>query len=214
MICGSHVHMLRDLLHQGGSSLFMHSKEYPVVEFKRENAIELFESYVSARGIKVIRAGDLRELADRAYGIVGGHPFYLISLAEAWNFKTKEKIEKTFERELKSPIGSLHVYEDYVLSEDLKEATGGPILRTILQILASSRNQNDKAAVPLTLTEIANSLNRPSPQLEPYLAELVRFDLVTKNEKDKTYLIRDRVLEQYLRMEAEELNNKKIVLPK
>ncbi|MHB8565742.1 MAG: AAA family ATPase [Nitrososphaerales archaeon] len=207
VICGSHVHMLRDLLHKGGSSLFMHSKEYPVVELKRENAVELFERYVLARGIK---EKDLRALAEQAYLIVGGHPFYLMSLAEAWNEKVKEKIEQTFERELRSPIGSLRLYEDYVLSEDLKEAAGGPMLRTILQILASGRND---ASVPLTMTNIANLLNKPAPQLEPYLTELLKFDLVIKNEEDKTYVIRDKVLEQYLKIEADELN-KKIFLPK
>ena len=213
VICGSRVHMLRELLEGGGSPLFMHSKEYPVNGLKYENAIQLFESYAIARGIKEDRTGELRELAEQAYRFVGGNPFYLMTLAEAWNEKTKERIEETFDRELHYPTGSLRVYEDYVLSEDLKEATGGPILRTIMQILASSRNQHNDETAPLTLTDVANFLGKPSQQIEPYITELMKFDLVIKDERNKTYVIRDKVLERYLRMEAKELDNKKIILP-
>jgi hypothetical protein len=55
-------------------------------------------------------------------------------------------------------------------------------------------------------------LNWPAPQIEPYIAELLKFDLVIK--KDKTCMIRDKILEHYLQIEADELNNRKIVLPK
>ena len=212
LICGSHVHTLKEFLYRGDSSVFMHFKEYSVHELKYENALKLFESYALARGIKERRGEkEIRALAEEAYKIVGGHPFYLMSLAEAWDEKRKEKIEETFERELRSPIGSLRLYEEYVLSEDLGEAQGGPALRTILQFLASSR-RNNASTVPLSGTEIANLLNRPFQQIESYLTELTKFDVITKNEKDKKYAIRDKVLEQYLRMETEELD-KKIVLP-
>lgn len=202
LICGSRVHMLREFLHKGDSPIFLHFKEYPVRELNREHAVKLFESYASSRGFK---GNELKTLGEEAYKIVGGHPFYLMSLAEAWDGKKKEKIEETYEREIRSPMGSLRLYEEYVLSEDLREAQGGPILRTILQLMASNKNGL------LGGTEVADLLNRPLQHIEPYLDTLTKFDLVIKRGEDKKYAIRDKVLEQYLRLEMEELD-KKIVL--
>lgn len=211
VVCGSQVHMIRKILQEGDSSLFMHSKEYLVGELDHKYALDLFESYASARGIKERKQGELREIAKQAYKIVGGHPFYLMQLAESWNEKTGEKIEQTFERELRSPIGSLHAYQEHVLAEDLKDAQGGPILRTILQIIASRRNPSNDEPMPSTLTDIAKPLRKRIQELEPYLGELAKFALVTKDEKNSTYVIRDKVLDQYLKMEAQELG-KKIIL--
>lgn len=213
VICGSQVNTIKKLLEQGDSSLFLHSKEYQVGELDHDSALELFESYARARGVMGReKLGRLRVLAQQAFDIVGGHPFYLMLLAEAWNEKTGEAIKDTFERELEAPTGSIHVYEEHVLTEDLKDAQGGPMLRTILQIIAGRRDPLSDEPIPSTLTDVAKPLRkRRIQELEPYLGELEKFGLVNKNESDHTYLIRDKVLDQYLKIEAQQLN-KKIVL--
>ncbi|MHB1908589.1 MAG: AAA family ATPase [Nitrososphaerales archaeon] len=204
VICGSRVHMLKEFLHEGRSSVFMHFKEYPIDELKQPDAIKLFRGYIKARGLELDKDETTR-LAEEAFTLAGGHPFYLMSLADS--FKEKENISDTLRRELKYSNGTIGPYEEYVLAEDIEQAQGGPILKTILQFLATSRDQHGEL-IPSTGTEIANLLSRPLQQIEPYLKELVRYDLIVKNDANKSYKIRDTVLEQYLRLETEELDKK------
>lgn len=209
LICGSRVHLLREFLHSGESSVFMHFKEYPINELKQPDAVRLFADYLQERSGTSKNAADskeIKELAEEAFKIVGGHAFYLMALADSWNIKNKERLEDTFARELRDPNGALRLYEEYALSEDLQEAEGGPVLRTILQFLASHRDKNDHSLIPSTGTQVANFLNRPLQQIRSYLDELARYDLILKNEQDKTYTIRDKVLESYLEQEVDELD--------
>jgi AAA+ ATPase superfamily predicted ATPase len=212
LICGSRVSMLREFLHSGNSSVFMHFKEYTIHELRHFDAVKLFEDYFRAREEEsdILDAEEIRKLADDTFRLVGGHPFYIMALAEAWNPKKKENIEETYLRELTDPNGVLRLYQEYILSEDLGEATGGPVLRSILQFLASHRDPNN-VVTPATGTEIANFLSRPLQQIKSYLEELSRYDLILKNDQDKTYAIRDKVLERYFMLEVDELD-KKIVI--
>ncbi len=191
VICGSRVHMLKTFLQQGKSPLFMHFKEFLVGEMKEEYALLLFKKYSSGKGIASSLIG---KGAKDAFDIVGGHPFYLMSLAESWD--GKRKMDDLYRESLSSPTGTLRLYVEYVLAEDIGEAQGGPLLKTILRLLARKG--------PMSIGEIAHALEKPATYMVPYINELLKFDLLGKQE-DKTYRIRDRVVLDYLKMESEDL---------
>lgn len=193
VICGSRVHMLKTFLQQGKSPLFMHFKEFLVGEMKEEYALLLFKKYSSGKGIASTLIG---KGAKDAFDIVNGHPFYLMSLAESWNGKRKKMVD-LYRESLSSSTGTLRLYVEYVLAEDIGEAQGGPLLRTILRLLARKD--------PMSIGEIANALEKPATYMVPYINELLKFDLLVKQE-DRRYRIRDRVVLDYLKIESEELS--------
>jgi AAA+ ATPase superfamily predicted ATPase len=192
VICGSRVHMLKTFLQKGKSPLFMHFKEFLVGEMKEGYALLLFKKYSAGKGIVSSLVG---KGAKDAFDIVGGHPFYLMSLAESWD--GKRKMYDLYRESLSSPTGTLRLYVEYVLAEDIGEAQGGPLLRTILRLLASKG--------PMSIGVIANALQKPATYMVPYINELLKFDLLVKQE-DKTYRIRDRVVLDYLKIESEDLS--------
>lgn len=190
VICGSRVHMLRTFLEKGKSPLFMHFKEFHVGEMKEEYALLLFKKYASEKGIGI---GVIGKGSRDAFNVVDGHPFYLMSLAEDWD--GKRNLHDVYRESLSSSTGRLRLYVEYVLAEDIGEAQGGPLLRTILRLLAG------KGA--MSIGEIANALKKPATYMVPYINELLKFDLLIK--QDKMYRIRDRVVQDYLKTESEEL---------
>lgn len=192
VICGSRVHMLRTFLEKGKSPLFMHFKEIAVGEMNEEYALLLFKKYASGKGVDSALTS---RGAKEAFDIVGGHPFYLMSLAEDWD--GKKNMPDLYGQSLALSTGRLRLYVEYVLAEDIGEAQGGPLLRTILRLLARKG--------PMSIGEIANALGKPATYMVPYINELLKFDLLIKRE-DKRYRIRDRVVQDYLRMESEELS--------
>jgi AAA+ ATPase superfamily predicted ATPase len=190
VICGSRVHMLRTFLEKGKSPLFMHFKEFLVGEMKEEYALLLFKKYASGKGIDT---GVISKGSKEAFNIVDGHPFYLMSLAEDWD--GERNLHDVYSESLSSSTGRLRLYVEYVLAEDIGEAQGGPLLRTILRLLASRG--------AMSIGEIANALEKPATYMVPYINELLKFDLLIK--QDKMYKIRDRVVQDFLKTESEEL---------
>ena len=189
IISGSRVHMLTEILSNGNSPLFTHFEKMIIHGMDEKFSIELFTKYLKAKKIKVEKG-----IPENAYEIVGGIPFYLMALAEAW--MPDENIKDTFYEILTNPLGSLKNYVDYVLSEDLGSITGGPILKTILRALATS----DEG---LTYSEISHKIDVPMTKLPFYMSNLRNSDLIEQVEKK--FIVRDKIVREYLKIEAKEL---------
>jgi len=190
IISGSRVHMLNEILNSGKSPLFTHFEKMSIQGMDEKFSIELFTKYLKAKKVNVEK-----DIAKKAFEIVGGIPFYLMALAEAW--KPNEDIKDTFYHSLTNSLGTLKNYVDYVLAEDLGNITGGPILRTILRVLAKSDDG-------LSYSEISHKINVPMTKLPFYMGNLENSDLI--EQVDKKFKIRDKIVREYLKIEAEELD--------
>ena len=188
IISGSRVHMYAEMLDDGASPMFMHFEKLTVCEMDEKYSVELFTKYLNAKGITIDE-----KTAKDAYRIVGGIPFYLMALAEAYN--QKETLQDTYVRILTEPVGSLKNYVDYVLLEDLGNVHGGPALQTILKTLAVSNG--------LTVTEINKKTEIRHTTLPYYMNSLKNSDLVI--QKNKKYMIRDKIVKDYLIFEVNNL---------
>lgn len=186
VVCGSHVHMLRSILSDGKSPLFQHFIEIPIGQMDEKNSMALFNEYLIARGL-----GKDDKVAKDAFDLVGGQPYYLMALAEAW--EPKKKMSDVFLNSLISSIGSLRLYAEYVLAEDVAAAQGGPMLKAILRVLAG-------ADTDLGYTKIAKILKAQAHEIVPYVNELIKNDLVVKTKTG--YGIRDKIIHEYLRLNS------------
>lgn len=187
IVCGSHVHLLRSLLSSGKSALFQHFTDLCVGDMDRKNSVLLFNEYLTAKGLK---AND--KAASEAFDLVGGQPYYLMAMAEAW--QPGKNMHGVFQTLLASSVGSLGLYVQYVLAEDIATAQGGPMLKSILEKLATS----DKG---LSYSEIAKALGIRTQFVVPYVNELVKTDLIVK--EGALYSIRDKIIKEYLRLGLE-----------
>lgn len=156
----------------------------------------LFKRHVRSRGMGCARASGgpsvaaVARAAAAAYGLVGGHPYYLLALAEAWD--GREDVQSTYGRSLEPPLGLLHMYCEYALSEDLDSAVKGPLSRAILEAAAAA---GDGGGIP-TYSAMAKALSYRIERLPRYVRPLVDADLLD----DKSgFAVRDRVLRDYLR---------------
>ncbi|MEM4378989.1 MAG: ATP-binding protein [Candidatus Nitrosotenuis sp.] len=186
VICGSHVHMLRSILSDSNSPMFQHFVEIPINEMNEQNSIILFNEYLLGRGFS-----KNNKIAKEAFDLVGGQPYYLMAMAEMW--EPKKDMHKLFFDSVTSSVGTLRLYAEYVLAEDVATAQGGPMLRAILEVLA-------KADADLGYSEIAKSLLVKAHELVPYINELIKTDLVVKTKSG--YAIRDRIIREYLRLNS------------
>lgn len=184
IVCGSHVHLLRSILSEGKSSLFQHFVEIPINEMDKKNSTILFNEYLVAKDLKP----DNKTAAD-AIELVGGQPFYLMALAEGW--EPGKKMSQVFQSLLTSSLGTLRLYAEYVLAEDVATAQGGPMLRSVLLKLALSEKG-------LSYSEIAKEIRISMTSVVPYMNELIKTDLVVK--EGTSYGIRDKIVKEYLRL--------------
>jgi hypothetical protein len=184
IVCGSHVHLLRSILSNGKSVLFQHFKELRVGEMNVKNSVILFNEYLAAKDLKANN-----RVATEAYGLVGGHPFYLMALAEDW--EPGKKLSDVFDNLLSSSVGSLRLYAQYVLAEDIATAQGGPTLKSILEKLAVVDDG-------LSYSGLSKELDVPTSSIVPYMNELIKTDLVVK--EGTIYKIRDNIIKQYLKL--------------
>ena len=196
VVSGSRVHLSEAILGGGHSPLFAHFHMQPVGEMDRASSLLLFKKYSRSRG--VARAGGAQDgppgaavarAAASAYELVGGHPFYLLALADAWN--GREDVRRTYERSLESPIGMLHMYCEYVLSEDIGSAVKGPRSRAILEAAATASD----GGIP-TYSAMARALSIGIVGLPRYVRPLVEADLL---DDRNGFAVRDRVLRDHLR---------------
>ena len=195
VISGSRVHMLRTMIRDRNSPLFLHFKEVPVGPMQERYAKELFKKYVEAKGTK---GSIVDQAATEAYTLVGGHPFYIIALAEAWD--GKRGVRDAFDGLLDLPTGAIKLYAEYVITEDIAEAQGGPILLTIMKALAVKGT--------MSIGALAKAVGKPANYLQQYVGELLKFDVIVKEGKD--YSLTDGVIATYLRKIASAQINKSI----
>ena len=175
VVSGSRVHFMREVLGSGDSPLFGHFAIREIKELAESDAIQLYMRASNASASE----------ARSAYMILGGHPFYLIMLAE--NRKPDETIEQTYRRILTSQTGALYLYANYVLKEDLGSSTKETRLLKILRAIALGRN---------TVSSISEFTRIKITSLPFYIGELERYDLVRKS--DQAYSITDSVIRDYL----------------
>jgi ATPase domain predominantly from Archaea len=174
VVSGSRVHFLRDFLSDGRSPLFG--------RFIMKEVGGLTERYAKEMFVKASGAGEGD--ASEAYSLVGGHPLYLLALAE--DRKAGERITATYDRLLTSPIGALRMYVNYVLAEDLGRGIRGARFVKIMKALGPR---------PLAVSAISKSTGMKLTNLPWYLGRLTEYDLIVK--KDGEYSIRDTVIRDY-----------------
>jgi AAA+ ATPase superfamily predicted ATPase len=174
VVSGSRVHYMRDILGKGESPLFGHFVIMDIEPLTEKYAIELYQQNMKSNP----------EEAEQAWELVGGHPYYLIMLAE--NRKPEEKIKETYERILTSPSGALNLYVNYILKEDLGSSTKEA--RLVRALKAISHGQN-------ATSTIAKAIKLKLSSLPYYLQELEKYDLIEK--KDRKYSIKDKIIEDY-----------------
>jgi AAA+ ATPase superfamily predicted ATPase len=183
VVSGSQVHLTREFLERG--TALLHFVEVDVDELKEPYAMELFEKYCGGRSLirDKVEGG-----AEEAFRLVGGHPLYVMALAEAWDGKSP--LGDVYKELLTSPRKPLSIYAEYVLTADLAEARRGePVLRTIMRVLA---------AEPKSVSEVSKATRIEQAALPSYLNELIRYDLITFEARK--YAVRDRIIRDYLNL--------------
>jgi len=162
----------------------MHFKEMHTKELDTDSAKTLLAKTILSRQIVSNR---LDQASKDAVNLVGGHPFYLIMLGEQWDGKTP--LKEILNRLVKGPTGPIYLYANYVLAEDLSKARGGPILRRIVVALAKE---------PLTFSQIARAIRKKETSVGFYLEQLLRFDVIKKDEQGRYSLV-DRVISESIK---------------
>lgn len=174
VVSGSRVHYMKGILGKGESPLFGHFVLMDIGPLSHEYAIELY----------MRSAKSDREEAEAAWKLVGGHPYYLIMLAE--NRKPSESIGETYERILTSSSGALNLYVNYILKEDMGSSTKEARLIRLLRAISQGKN---------TSSQIATHIRLKLSSLPYYLQELEKYDLIEK--RDGKYWIKDKVINDY-----------------
>lgn len=183
VISGSQVHLTRAFLERG--TALLHFTGLDVGELAEPAAFELFEKYCGGRELPSAKA---KGGAEEAFSLVGGHPMYLMALAEAWDGAAP--VADVYGRLLTSPRGALSIYAEYVLTADIADARRGePVLRTLMRTLAAGSK---------SVSEIAKATGIEQAALPSYLSELLRHDLAVAEHG--TYAVRDRVVRDYLNL--------------
>jgi len=178
MVSGSRIHFLNQILSDGRSPLFGRFIIIPVDELEEKYAFEL---YIKARH------NASREEARRVYNLVGGHPFYLMAMAE--NRRGNETPQDTYMRLLNEPTGALNLYARYIIAEDIGSHAKARQSR-FLKILYAL---GDKT---LTVSRISKKTGITITSLPWYLHQLVNYDLLIKGKDG--YSVKERVLRDYL----------------
>jgi AAA+ ATPase superfamily predicted ATPase len=177
IVSGSRIHFLANILGDGKSPLFGRFVLLEVGELEQRYAIELY--------LKLKNSGSHDEALD-VYRLVGGHPFYILALAE--NKRDNESIGEAYRRLLDEPTGALNLYARYVVAEDLgthAKARQSRFLKVLIAIGSRKR----------AVSEISEETRIALTSVPWYLQQLISYDLVEKTRDG--YAIRDRVLRDY-----------------
>jgi hypothetical protein len=183
VISGSRVHMLQSVLDEHESPLFQHFVSEYVGELKNDDAMKLFSIIVKKRDLNVDQKL-IDTTAREAITLVGGHPYYVIMLAQAWD--GEKRLEETFNRLISAPVGPIYLYANYVLAEDLGDAKGGALLKKIIRTMALMGE-------PVEASEIATRVGKSQNYIEFYLQELLKYDMIRKVRRG-VYELVDRVI--------------------
>ena len=183
VVSGSRVHYLREVLGQGYSPVFGHFVTLDIRPLQRKHAKELF-----AKSCQVpVTDKDMED----AYTKVGGHPYYLVMLAESR--RSGESVQDAYERLLTDATGVLYLYANYVLTEDLGSNYRGTNYPSILMSIAQGN---------VSVSEISRHSHVRLTDLPKLLRRLVEYDLVTKSENGK-YALTDTVIRDFFLRMAE-----------
>jgi len=182
VLSGSRVHLLRTIFGAEGSPLFGRFTLIEVGSLEKRDAITLYLRRASQAN---------RNEAKDVYELVGGHPFYLLVMAEAK--RANESIERRYRRLLTSVTGGLYLYVNYILSEDLGSRVTETYYAKVLRTLAQDERK---------FSEIAEGVGAKAEWLTRYLTKLVEFDLVEKT--NGTYRLKDRIVKDYFAFNYQE----------
>ncbi len=189
VISGSRVHMLKAILEESSSPLFQHFISLTVGPMEESDAASLFTTIIEKRHLSADEK-TIKSAAKQAVNLVGGHPYYLIMMAEGWDGKTN--LTETYNKLISAPTGPLYIYANYVLAEDLGKAKGGPMLKKIVKTIALSTMSDDKQP-NVEASEIAKKVDKPQNYLEFYIEQLAKYDVIKKVERGKYEMV-DRVI--------------------
>jgi len=182
VLSGSRVHMLRRIFGAAGSPLFGRFTLIEVGPLEERDAITLYLRRASQAN---------RDEAKEVYKLVGGHPFYLLVMAEAR--RQNESVAQRYRRLLTSVTGGLYLYVNYILSEDLGSRVTETHYAKILRTLAQGEKK---------FSEIAKGLGTKAEWLTRYVTKLAEFDLVEKT--NGTYKLKDRIVRDYFAFNYQE----------
>jgi AAA+ ATPase superfamily predicted ATPase len=175
IVSGSRIHYLRNILAEGGSPLFGHFIILEIKELAKNYAVELFlKSQLAAS----------KQDAERAFDLVGGHPFYLVMLGHA--YKKTESLTDTYQELLTSTTGALYIYVNYIVTEDL----GSDYKSTAYWKILVSLSTGEK-----TVSDIAKDASLKMTGLPKFLTKLIEYDLVQKTEGK--YSITDKIIRDF-----------------
>ncbi len=175
IVSGSRIHYLRNILAEGGSPLFGHFIILEIKELAKDYAVELFLKSQPAAS---------KQDAERAFDLVGGHPFYLVMLGHA--YKKTESLTDTYQELLTSTTGALYIYVNYIVTEDL----GSDYKSTAYWKILVSLSTGEK-----TVSEIAKDASLKMTGLPKFLTKLIEYDLVQKTEGK--YSITDKIIRDF-----------------
>ncbi|HYL67005.1 MAG TPA: ATP-binding protein [Nitrosopumilaceae archaeon] len=175
IVSGSRIHYLRNILAEGGSPLFGHFIILEIKELAKIYAVELFLKSQPAAS---------KQDAERAFDLVGGHPFYLVMLGHA--YKKTESLTDTYQELLTSTTGALYIYVNYIVTEDL----GSDYKSTAYWKILVSLSTGEK-----TVSDIAKDASLKMTGLPKFLTKLIEYDLVQKTEGK--YSITDKIIRDF-----------------
>jgi len=182
VVCGSRVHMLESIFGEQGSPLFGRFTIVEVGPLKEADASTLY--------LRSAPAADMNEFRE-VYGLVGGHPFYLVVMAEAR--VQNETAKERYKRLLTDVVGGLYLYVNYILSEDLGSNVDETNYVRILRSLAGGERR---------ISEIAKETGLKLYWLPRYITKLIEYDLVDK--LDGTYKLKDPIVADYFKFKYPE----------
>jgi AAA+ ATPase superfamily predicted ATPase len=195
VISGSRVHMLRNMLDSKDSPLYQHFMVEDVKDLDPSDALKLFVTEFKSRNPEYRprkhegKEDELDACASEAVEMVGGNPFYLTVMAQEWEGKTP--LQDVFDELISPPAGTLYIYTNYVLAEDLTTAKGGSMLKRIVREMAV-------APSPIEASQIAKRVHKTQNYLQFYLDQLVKFDVI-KSAGRGLYALVDPVISRCLR---------------
>lgn len=186
-ISGSIISEMEFITKDAGSPLFNQFIHIPVEAYSRDESRELIHKFIP--GIDNRSAGLLHHLS-------AGTPFYLVQLLRKMMlFMDKGEeiseglIKRTFISETLSPDGLIHSYCSYLYNVSLQRAKGYGILRSLLDLIASSDE-------PMTQSELARAMKMSQGPARVNLKELQAIGLLF--EKDRRYYYNDPVLRYWV----------------
>lgn len=194
VISGSRVHMLRNMLDSTDSPLYQHFVVEDVKDLEASDARKLFITLFKSRNPdyrprKQEEKDELSACASEVVEMVGGNPFYLTVMAHEWDGRTPP--QDVFDALISPPAGTLYIYTNYVLAEDLTTAKGGSMLKRIVREIAVGPS-------PIEASEIARRVHKTQNYLQFYLDQLIKFDVV-KSAGRGLYVLVDPVISRCLR---------------